>query len=495
MKRSEVDISKLSPMMLNYIELKEKYSDSILFYRLGDFYEMFFEDAILCSRELELVLTGRNAGLDEKIPMCGVPYHSYLPYLEKLVEKGYKVAIVEQLSDPKDSKGIVDRDVVEVVTKGTLPIDSKDSNYVASIYDFDYTYGISIADISTGYIYVLIIEHDEDKLIKEIVNRNIKEVVFTSKLEHKVNYILKNQYNVLTTIYDEVYSGSEYTYITSDLKDIRMVTAVNHLLNYILDIKKGNMLHLQKASIIDLNKYLIFDNNTKRNLELTETLRTNERQYSLLWLLDKTKTAMGSRYLKYNIENPLGSIEEIKKRHDIVELFLTEFIYKNDIVNLLDEVYDLERLVGKISYGNLNARDLIQLRKSLKVLPEIKEILTNIKFYKTIDTFEDLYRLLENSLREDPPLSIKEGDMIKEGFNQDLDELRDIRSGSKDFLLRIEEEERERTGIKNLRVGFNKIFGYFIEISKGSINQVKDEYNYERKQTLANSERFVSTLR
>lgn len=497
MKRSEVDISKLSPMMVKYVELKEKYNDSILFYRLGDFYEMFFEDAILCSRELELVLTGRNAGLDEKIPMCGVPHHSYLPYVEKLIDKGYKVAICEQLSDPKASKGIVDRDVVEVITKGTIITDTlsaNDSNYIANIYDFDYTYGLSFSDISTGYIYVLILEHDYEKVIKEILNRNIKEVIINSKTNHELSYILKNDYNVLTTIYDPVYSDKEYRYITNELNDIRMATTINHLLSYILEVKKGNMSHLQKAIILDLNKHLLFDNHTKRNLELTETLRNKERQYSLLWLLDKTRTAMGSRFLKYNIENPLANIDEIKLRHDTIELLLTEFIYKNDIVELLNSVYDLERLSSRVSYGNLNARDLLQLKKSLNVLPELKNILTEIKFYKTIDTFEDLHDLLEHSINEDAPISIKEGDIIKEGFNKELDELRSIRSGSKDFLLKIEEEERKRTGIKTLKVGYNKIFGYYIEVSKGSLNLIKDEYNYERKQTLANNERFVTPL-
>lgn len=497
MKRSEVDLSKISPMMLKYLEIKDKYNDCIIFYRLGDFYEMFFEDAIICSRELELVLTGRNAGIDEKIPMCGVPHHSYLSYLEKLVDKGYKVAICEQLSDPKTTKGIVERDVVEVITKGTVINDSlsaKDSNYIASIFDFDYSYGMCFSDISTGYVYVLNIEHDKEKLIKEILNRSIKEVILTSKVSHEIFYNLKNDYGVLTTISDCIYNDKEYSYITSDLKDIRLVTTVNHLLSYILDNKKGDMSHLQKATIIDLNKYLLFDNHTKRNLELTETLRNKERQYSLLWLLDKTKTAMGSRFLKYNIENPLSSIEEVKRRHDIVELFLTEFIYKNDIITLLSEVYDLERLASRVSYGNLNARDLLQLKRSLKVLPELNTILKAINFYETIDTFKDLYLLLESSINEDAPISIKEGDLIKKGYNKELDELRSIRSGSKDFILQLEQEEKEKTGIKTLKVGFNKVFGYFIEVSKGSIKDIKEEFNYERKQTLANCERFITPL-
>lgn len=495
MKRSEVDKTKLSPMMLKYLEIKEKYNDTIIFYRLGDFYEMFFEDAILCSRELELTLTGRNAGLDERVPMCGVPHHAYLSYLEKLVDKGYKVAICEQLTDPKETKGIVERDVIQVVTKGTVIDDTlseKDSNYIGNIYDFDYCYGISYADITTGYFFVLLIDHDKEKVIKEINNRNIKEIIVNDKIDREIITMLKESYHILVTISDLIYEGCDYEYIVSELKDIRMITTVNHLLNYILDTKKGDMSHLQKAEVVDLNKYLLFDSHTKRNLELTETLRQKERTYSLLWLLDKTKTAMGSRFLKYSIENPLTSSIEIKRRYDIVETLLTEFILKNDLQGLLDEIYDLERLSGRISYGNLNARDLLQLKKSLKVLPDIKKLLEEIKFYKTIDTFEDLYELLEASIDEDAPFSVKEGGIIKDGYDKELDELRHIRSGSKDFILQIEQEERARTGIKNLKLGYNKVFGYYIEVSKGNIPLVKEEFNYERKQTLANCERFIT---
>ena len=495
MKRSEVDMTKISPMMAKYLEIKEKYNDTIIFYRLGDFYEMFFEDAILCSRELELTLTGRNAGLDERVPMCGIPHHAYLQYLEKLVDKGYKVAICEQLTDPKESKGLVDRDIVEVVTKGTIidnTLSEKDANYIGNIYDFEYSYGISYADITTGYFYVLILDHDKEKVIKEIINRNIKEIIVNDKVDREIIYLLKNNYHILTTIRDDIYEKEDYEYISSDLKDIRMKTVINHLLSYILETKKGDMSHLQKASVVDLNQYLLFDNHTKRNLELVETLRLKERTYSLLWLLDKTKTAMGSRLLKYNLENPLTNREEIERRYTIIETLLTEFIQKNDLINYLDEVYDLERLAGRVAYGNLNARDLLQLKKSLKVLPGIKNILKDIKFYKTIDTFEELYNLLENSIIEDPPISIKEGGIIKDGYNSELDELRSIRSGSKDFILKIEKEEKERTGIKNLKLGYNKVFGYYIEVSKGSIPLIKPEYGYDRKQTLVNCERFIT---
>ena len=496
MKRSEVDRTKLSPMMQQYLDIKDKYNDAIIFFRLGDFYEMFFEDAVICSRELELALTGRNAGLEERVPMCGIPYHAYVGYLTKLIDKGYKVAICEQLTDPKDSKGMVDRDVIQVITKGTMldnTLNEKDSSYVGSIYDFEYCYAITYADITTGYFYALILEHDQNKLIKEIINRNIVEVIVNDKINREIISILRDNYHLLVTITDGLCEDSEYSYLYKNIEDIRLVTAIKHLLQYLVDTKKGNLSHLQEVEVVDVNKYLTFDIHTKRNLELTETIRLGERTYSLLWLLDKTKTAMGSRALKSNIENPLTDVKEITERYDIIEKLLTEFILKEELVRNLNEVYDLERLAGRISYGNLNARDLLQLKNSLKVLPDIKRILEEIKYPKTIDTLDDVYDLLEKSINDDAPVTVREGGLIKEGYSSELDELKSISSGSKDFILKIEQDERERTGIKNLKVGFNKVFGYYIEVSKGNIPLIKDEYGYDRKQTLANCERFITT--
>ena len=497
MKRSEVDRAKLSPMMQQYLDIKDKYNDTIIFYRLGDFYEMFFEDAVICSRELELALTGRNAGLDERVPMCGIPYHAYTSYLNKLIDKGYKVAICEQLQDPKETKGMVDRDVVQVITKGTRIdnlLNEKDNSFIGSIYDFEYCYGISYADITTGQFYTLIIEHDQNKLIKEVVNRNMLEIIVNSKIDREILNILRDTYHILATIIDDIYDGEDYSYIYANITDIRMVTTIKHLLKYIIDAKKGNLSHLQEVEIVDTNKYLTFDVHTKKNLELTETIRLREKTYSLLWLLDKTKTAMGSRYLKLNIENPLTDMEEINRRYDIIEKLLTEFILKEDLQRELNEVYDLERLAGRISYGNLNARDLLQLRNSLKVLPNIKRILDELHYGKSIDTLDEVYELLDKAISEDAPITVKEGGLIKDGYSSELDELKSIRSGSKDFILQMEADEKERTGIKNLRVGFNKVFGYYIEISKGSIPLVKEEFCYERKQTLANCERFITPI-
>jgi DNA mismatch repair protein MutS len=498
MKRNEVDINKLSPMMKQYMEIKDKYPDVILLYRLGDFYEMFFEDGILASHELELTLTGKNAGLDERIPMCGVPHHSANIYIERLLEKGYKVAICEQLEDPKLAKGVVKRDVVQIVSKGTVmnadSLNEKENNYIGNIYDFEHAYGISYADISTGEFNVLLVNHEMDNLIADILSLGIKELVISSKVDKRIVSILKNQYKLVITLYDSIEELKEYNYIYIDINDIRLQMTVKHLITFLNETQKRSLSHLQKVNVIDNKSTLKMDIHTKRNLELVETLRLKQRTYSLLWLLDKTKTAMGSRCLRNFILSPLINKDEIEKRYSIVETLLNEFILKEELKNLLYEIYDLERLCGRIAYGNTNARDLLQLKNSIKVLPNIKKILESIKFYKKIDTLEDLYILLDKSIYENPPLSIKEGYLIKEGYSLELDELKDARSGGKDFLSKLENEERIKTGIKNLKVGFNKIFGYYIEVSKGNISLIKEEYCYERKQTLANCERFITPL-
>jgi len=494
MKREEVDRSKLSPMMNHYMEIKDKYPDTIIFYRLGDFYEMFFEDAVLVSHELELTLTGRNAGLAERVPMCGVPYHAYQGYVDKLIDRGYKIAICEQLTDPKDSKGMVERDVVQVVTKGTILdslLNEKDNNYLASIYHFGYSYAISYADISTGDVYSIIVD-DVNSLYRILVNKGIKEIIVNDTIDREIIYLLKENYHILVTITNDLCDNEEYLYIYNDLSDIRLKTSVKHLLSYIVDTKKTSLVHLKRAVLLNQNEYLLFDIHTKKNLELTETIRDSNRTYSLLWLLDKTKTAMGSRFLKQNIESPLRNKKEIIRRYDIINTLLTEFIYKEELIDLLDEVYDLERLSGRISYGNVNARDMLQLLRSLKVLPSIKAILENIHYDKTIETLDELRELLDKSINLDAPITVKEGGLIKDGYNSELDELKSIRKNSKDFIINLENEEKERTGIKNLKIGYNKVFGYYIEVSKMNIPLVKEEWGYIRKQTLSTGERYIT---
>ena len=497
MKLCSVDKSKISPMMLQYIDIKEKNMDVILFFRLGDFYEMFFEDAYIASKELELTLTGKNAGLDERIPMCGIPYHAASIYIEKLVEKGYKVAICEQVEDPKNAKGVVKREVQQIVSSGTVmnsdSLDEKSNNYIGNVLDLNSSYVICYTDLSTGEVNAKMINHDTDILINTILSLSLNEIVFKSDFNKYVVDTLRNKCRLNVSISDYICNTDEYKYIYDNVLDERYIICINHLLSYLIDTQKRSLTHLQKVNIIE-NIYLNIDVNSIRNLELVESLRLKSRNYSLLWLLDKTKTAMGSRMLKNWILNPLTNTEEINKRYDIISTLETEFILKEELKNYLNEVYDLERLCGRVSYGNTNARDLIQLKNSLKVLPNISKILNDLKFYKNIETLDDLYSLLDKSIDDDAPITIKEGGIIKRGYNLELDSLKDNSRSGKDFVVNMESEERERTGIKNLKVGYNKIFGYYIEVSKGNIPLIKDEYNYERKQTLANCERYVTPL-
>ncbi len=497
MKRSEVDINKVTPMMRQYLEIKEKNEDIILFFRLGDFYEMFFEDAILVSHELELTLTGKNAGLKERIPMCGIPHHAADVYIDKLVDKGYKIGICEQLEEAGSSKGIVKRDIIQIISKGTIMNESLvefENNYIGNIMDFNHAYVISYADISTGEINTTMLEHNISKVVSEVVDLHIKEVVLNSKIDKNIVSLLKNQFKLTVTICDDIETKKEYQYIYEEIGDIRYIETIKHLLTYINSTQKRDLSHLQKAVIKENKNYLKMNIHTKRNLELTETLRLKQRNYSLIWLLDKTKTAMGSRMLKNMIENPLINKKEIEKRYDTVDTLLQEFILKEELSNLLFEVYDLERLSGRIAFGNANAKDLLQLKNSLKVLPGIHDLLEQIKFNKNFEPLDELYQLLEESIYENPPISIKEGYLIKEGYHKELDELKELRKGGKDFVARFEAEEKERTGIKNLKVGYNRVFGYYIEISKGNTDLVKEEYGYERRQTLANSERYISPI-
>lgn len=498
MKINEVDKTKLSPMMSKYVELKEQNMDLILLYRLGDFYEMFFEDAIIASRELELTLTGKNAGLDEKIPMCGVPHHAVSVYIDKLIENGYKVAICEQLEDPKKAKGIVKRGIVQVISSGTVidsnSLNEKENNFLGGIIDFNHAYGLSYCDITTGEIYALLLPHDSNELISRIVSIGTKEIVVSSEFDKNVTYMLKTNFQIVISLYNDNKQLKEYEYIYNDLEDIRLKEGVKYLLSYISETQLKDLSHFSKVIVKSDKQSLKMDIHTKRNLELTETLRLKQRQFSLIWLLDKTKTAMGSRLLKSYIENPSVSKQEIEKRYDLIETLLEEFILTSDLRGYLDEVYDLQRLSGRVAFGNTNAKDMLQLKSSIKVLPQIREILFKINFCDDFQTLSDLYELLDKAIYENPPISIKEGYLIKEGYNQELDELKSLRKGGKDFIAKFEAEERERTGIKTLKVGYNKVFGYYIEVSKGSMGLIKDEFGYERKQTLANNERYISPI-
>ena len=496
MKRSEIDRSKLSPMMKHYVELKDKYEDTIILYRLGDFYEMFFEDAEEVAHALELTLTGKSAGLDERVPMCGIPHHAAEVYIDKLIKKGYKVAICEQLEDPKTAKGIVKRDIVEVISSGTVintnSLNEKENNYIGCLYDFSYGFVLTYSDITTGEVYSELLTNNTDDVIYKILSLDIKELI-VNEFINKVLLSKIRSLKIPVTIQNELLND-KYQNIYQNISDARIVNSIKLLLYYLDVLQKRNLSHFQEVVIKEKEQYLEMDIHTKRNLELTECLRTKERTYSLLWLLDNTKTAMGSRKLKYFIENPLLDINKINKRYDIVSKLLEEFILAEELRNDLYEVYDLERLCGKLSFGSANGKDLLQLKASLKVLPSIKEKLEKIGFYEKITTMSDLYDLLEKSIYEEPPNTIKEGYLIKDGYSSELDELKDLSRGGKDFISRFETEERERTGIKGLKVGFNKVFGYYIEISKSYLNMVTDDMGYIRKQTLANCERFINPI-
>lgn len=495
MKRSEVDRNKLSPGMLQYMEIKDNYEEELLFYRLGDFYELFFDDGLIASRECELTLTGKNAGLDEKIPMCGVPFHSVKPYIEKLVSKGYKIAICEQLEDPKTTKKVVKRGVVQVISKGTIVdndlLNEHDNNYIASLLDFKYIYILTYADISTGSLNILEIPYQKDKLINEILNLNIKELILADDSDKDFIELLKNNYGIDINVSRE-YLEDKYQNLVESVQDLRYKTGIKHLLYYLVVKELKELDHFSDVNVIDKNSYLSMDVHTIRNLELIETLRLKERTYSLIWLLDKTKTSMGSRTLKHWLLNPLKDKNLIEERYNKIEKLNEEFILKDELRNTLYEIYDIERLCGKVSCGNLNARDLLQLKNSLKVLPELKKIIESLGFNYDIDTHDILYKLLDDSIYENPPVTLKEGYLIKEGYNEELDELKNIRSGGKSFVADFESKLKESTGIKTLKVGFNKVFGYFIEVSKGQVKEIPQDLGWERRQTLTNCERFIS---
>ncbi len=495
MKLSEVDRSKLSPMMAQYMEIKDEYKEELVFYRLGDFYEMFFDDALIASRELELTLTGRVAGLEERVPMCGVPHASVKTYIEKLVNKGYRVAICEQLEDPKSTKGMVKRGIVDVISKGTIAdndlLNEKDASLIASVLNFNDITILTMLDISTGYLATLTISNNEEKLINEILELNLKEVIFLDNLNTQLINVLKNTYGIEVTISSE-FLYNKYNSLLDAILDVRIKSGVAHLFYYLDKRQLKDLSYIDKITYLNKEDYLEMDIHSIRNLELVETLRLKERTYSLIWLIDKCKTAMGSRKLKNWMLNPLKDIETINKRYDKIETLNNEFILKDELKNSLYEVYDIERLSGKVMNGSLNARDLLQLRNSLSVLPTIKDIINKLNFNYEINIHDSLYNILKKAIVEEPPISVREGYIIKDGYSEELDNLRKIRSGGKDFVASFETRVKEETGIKNLKVGFNRVFGYYIEVPNGSKSLVKEEYKWERRQTLANCERYIS---
>jgi len=496
------NITDYTPMMQQYLQIKKDYSDYIVFFRLGDFYEMFFQDAIIASKELEIVLTGRDAGVDERVPMCGVPYHAVNLYLEKLIEKRFKVAIVEQVEDPETAKGIVKREVVKLITPGTIieegALGQKDNNYIVAIYESPDLYILAYSDLSTGENYLEKLPKDTNILFSEIMNLNVKEIVIQTNFKNRfLRTNLKNQ-ELTISICDDLNLKKYYRNLVNDVYDKHLLSAFALLVNYLEATQKKELLHLQKVQVFESTSYLRIDNNSKRNLELTETFISKSGNNTLFWLLDKCQTAMGSRFLKQSILRPLIDRRLINRRYSFTEAFNNNFIVRQEIIENLKKVYDLERIVGRISFGNANAKDLVNLKKSLQVVPLIKDLMIQLDndygndLINDIPVFAELTKEIEEAIIDNPPLSIKEGNFIKPGYNQELDEVKDIRKNAKIWLETFIEKERERTNIKKLKVGYNRVFGYFIEVTKSQLDLVKDEFGYERKQTLSNSERFIT---
>ena len=485
---------KYSPMMMQYLGIKEQNKDSIVMFRLGDFYEMFFDDAIMVSKELELALTGKNAGAKERVPMCGVPFHSASGYIQRLVDNGHKVAIVEQLTDP-GKKGIVERGVVQIVTPGTIfdeSLTQNRNNYIACMMTFDFVCTLAFCDITTGEFQVVNIDKQDNILNNQLATMEIKEIVVESNCTYSFHE------GIMVSRYDNETFNEKYQDIFKNIKDLKQIKVATLLLNYLIETQKRDLEHLQIIEEINNKDYMTMDLYTKKSLELTENARDHEKYGSLFWLLDMTKSAMGARLLKNYIDRPLLNRQAIEKRLDIVEIFTQQFIQRESIKEILKEVYDLERLSSRIAFGNINARDLKWIASSLKVIPELKqqlysfnEDLTNQLADQLID-LSHITKLIDDAIIDNPPLTIKEGNIIKDHFSEDLDELRYLRNHGKQWLIDFEQKEREKTGIKNLKVGYNRVFGYYIEVTKGSLDQVKDEFEYTRKQSLSNAERFIT---
>lgn len=511
---SDVNINDVTPMMQHYIKMKAEYKDAILFYRLGDFYEMFFEDAKIVSRELELTLTGKNCGLPERAPMCGVPFHAADSYINRLVNKGYKVAICEQLEDPKDAKGIVKRGVIRVVTPGTnidaASLDETKNNYLMSVVFVSDRFGIAISDVSTGDFYVT-----EESSLRSFLNEMNKykptEIICNEAFQISgINMDeLRDHRHISVSVLDNYYFEEDLAkrlltkhFKVSSLKSLDLedealgTVAAGATFQYLKETQKSDLNTITHIEVYRDSNYMMIDSSSRRNLELTETLRDKEKRGSLLWVLDHTRTAMGARRLRSDIEQPLRNKEDIEARLDAVEDLLTSVADREEIREYLGPVYDLERLMTRISYKTANPRDLVAFRNSIQVLPGIKQVLENFSSAKIrgindqLDPLSDLYQLVESAIAEEPPISVHDGGILREGYRADVDELRSMRTNGKTWLANLEETEREKTGIKNLRIRYNKVFGYFIEVTNSYKELVPDRYI--RKQTLTNAERFYT---
>ena len=509
---------EFSPMMQCYLETKEQYKDCILFYRLGDFYEMFFDDAIIASRELEITLTGKDCGQQERAPMAGVPHHAAEMYISRLITKGYKVAICEQLEDPKNTKGIVKRGVVRVVTPGTIVesnmLEERKNNYIMSIFKSGIYFGISVCDISTGEFYSAEIKDNNNFsiVLDEIARYTPSELVINSNLADCTEEIgkIKERFNSYITRFQDKFFDSKpdviklrFSLVDINQKTIEnleeksfAVASINALIEYIEQTQMTSLDHINKITLYQISKYMSLDINARRNLEITEKMRDKSKKGTLLWVLDKTSTSMGGRHLRRWLNDPLIDILEINRRLDAVKELKENIMLRGEILDNLKKVYDIERLAGKMAYGNANARDMITLKNSLTKVPEVKSVLKNSSsfmlkdIYENLDELQDIHELIEKAIVDDPPMTVKDGGIIKIGYDEEVDKLKKATTEGKNWIIQLESDEKQKTGIKNLKVGFNKVFGYFIEVTKSNLDQVPERYI--RKQTLTNAERYIT---
>ena len=511
------DRSVISPMMQKYLETKEEYKDCILFYRLGDFYEMFFEDALIAARELEITLTGKDCGLPERAPMAGIPHHAAEVYAEKLIEKGYKVAICEQLEDPKTAKGIVKRGVIRILTPGTIVesnlLEEKKNNYIMSICKSGIYFGISVCDISTGEFYSSEIKSENNfaLLLDEIARFAPSEIIANSMMfecQEEMDKI-RERFSIYMSRFSDKFFTDDVGNLTLDYNIIEnkkevtnlqekplAVKSINALLEYLNETQMTSLEHINTITIYSLSKYMSLDINARRNLEITEKMRDKSKKGTLLWVLDKTSTSMGGRLLRRWLNDPLLEVKDIQERLDAVKELKDNMMLRGEITDTLKKVYDIERLAGKMTYGNANARDMITLKNSLERLPEVKSVLAMCQshklkeLYENLDELKDVFALIEKSIVEDPPMTIKDGGIIKLGYDEEIDTLKKASTEGKTWLAKLEADEKEKTGIKTLKVGYNKVFGYYIEVSKSFVSQVPERFI--RKQTLTTGERYIT---
>lgn len=487
-----------TPMMKHYLELKEQHEDAIIFYRLGDFYEMFFEDAKTASSELDLVLTGRNAGVEERVPMCGIPHHAAKGYIQRLIQKGYKVAIVEQLEDPALAKGLVKRDVIKIVTPGTIMdevSDEKTTVYIASLHDFQFGLAVILCEMTTGELRAQLIDKHVMAIQKVLLGNNVREIVIQEKFDKKIVKMIEEMQTITVSFHNDNALKEEYRHLLNGIEDDRVETAFGVLTNYLDETQKRNMAHLNAVEMVYENDFLQMDFSTKQNLELTSSLRSNSRSQTLWSFLDKCRSSMGSRLLKKWIEYPLVDTAMINRRLDAVEYLNDNFITKDELREHLDFVYDMERLSARVAYGSANPRDILRLIKTLEHTPQIFELFHDCSAYEefqSIDPCRELYDMIEGAIIDNPPLTLKDGGVFVEGYNEELDQVREIGKNGKNWILELENKERERTGVKSLKIGYNRVFGYYIEVTKTNLDSIKDEFGYVRKQTLTNAERFIT---